>query len=133
MNRVKNVLVTVGGVVAVAAPAVVGAQVTSGPGFALNPSGSIWNVLNALYALFNQAIPYLIAIAVLFFLWGVLQYVINAADAEKRKAGQDAIIYGIIGIVVMLSFWGLVGFVQNSFGLGSGNNQITAPQLLTPQ
>ena len=43
-----------------------------------------------------------------------------SSDEEAKKKGRDRIIYGIIGLVVIIAIWGLVGVVRNSFGLNSG-------------
>jgi apolipoprotein N-acyltransferase len=98
----------------------------------LSGSGTIWNILDGIYALMGKAIPFLVAIAVLYFLFSALRFVMNADDAEKRKSGSDGMIYGIIGIVVMLSFWGLIGVILKSFGLEGGANSAVIPGLANP-
>lgn len=65
-------------------------------------------------------VPVIFAIAFVVFLWGVYTYFIaGAADEGKRKDGRTLILYGIIGFVIMLSVWGIVRLVQNTFGFGS--------------
>ncbi len=65
--------------------------------------------------LFNFALPVLIALGVLYFVWGVVQYFIGDSDEAKGK-GKDRIIYGIIGLAVIISVWGLVYIVTYTFG-----------------
>lgn len=67
----------------------------------------------------NIAVPILIAAAVLVFLWGVLKYILKAGDPEKRKEAQQTMIWGIIGIFVMVSIWGLVNILVRTFNLES--------------
>jgi len=80
--------------------------------------------------LFNQvlnwAVPTLIACAVVYFLYGVLQYVIMGDDEEKKEKAKSTILYGIVGIFVMVSVYGLVKLVQNTFGVGL--NDTNSPQ-----
>jgi len=64
----------------------------------------------------NALIPILLALGVVYFVWGVVQYVIGGSDEDKTK-GRDRIIYGIIGFVVILGLWGLVRIVITSFGI----------------
>lgn len=64
----------------------------------------------------------LIGFSVILFLWGVLKYV--AAEGDERQAGKDFMIWGIVGLFVILSIWGLVAILQNTFHLG-GNFDIT--------
>ena len=66
----------------------------------------------------NIIIPILVVLGVVYFVWGVVIYVISN-DEEAKKAGRDRMIYGIIGLVVIIAMWGLVGLVSNTFGLGS--------------
>jgi ABC-type thiamin/hydroxymethylpyrimidine transport system permease subunit len=65
---------------------------------------------------------------VVYFVWGVVQYVI-ASDEEAKKTGRNRMIYGIIGLVVIVSMWGLVGIVRQTFGLDSA---VVPPNITTP-
>ena len=66
-------------------------------------------------------VPVIFGIALVVFLWGVFTYFIaGATDETKRKDGRTLILYGIIGFVIMLSIWGLVNIIQNTFGLKGG-------------
>lgn len=69
----------------------------------------------------NSVIPVLIALGVVYFVWGVVSYVI-ASDEEAKKTGRDRIIYGIIGLAVIISVWGLVGILVKTF-VPTGNTQ----------
>lgn len=67
----------------------------------------------------NLIIPFLLGLAGLVFIWGVFQFITSAGDEEKRKSGRDFIIYGLVGFVIMVGFWGLVNILINVFGLGA--------------
>lgn len=69
----------------------------------------------------------ILAGAVIVFLWGVFQFVMSAGDDEARAKGRSHIIWGIIGIAVMVSVWGLVNFFTSSAALTGGTG--TAPAL----
>jgi hypothetical protein len=66
--------------------------------------------------LLNSIVPVLIALAVVYFVWGVVQFMINDSEEAKTK-GKNKIIYGIIGFAVIVGLWGLVDLVTNTFGL----------------
>ena len=68
-------------------------------------------------------IPLIIALAVLVFIWGVLKYVISKDDDTKKEA-RGVMIWGIIAIFVMVSVWGLVNLLGNTFSL---DKSITLP------
>lgn len=73
----------------------------------------------------KTVIPLLFAIAMVIFIWGVVQFVINGDDAEKKEKGRTFMIWGIIGLTVMVGMWGLVGVVARTFGI----NATVIPQL----
>lgn len=84
-------------------PFVANAQVTLG-----HTIGTISNIINAL-------IPIVLAIAVLVFFWGLAQYLLSAGDSEKRGQGINIMFMGIIVIFVMVSVWGIIAILQNTF------------------
>ena len=53
------------------------------------------------------------------FVWGVVQYVINADEESKKSKGKQFMIWGIIALTVMVSVWGLVKIVGDTFGIDS--------------
>ena len=65
----------------------------------------------------NSIIPLIFVLAVVVFVWGVVQYVMNADSDESREKGRQFMIWGIIGITVMLSVWGLVKILGGTFGI----------------
>ena len=77
-------------------------------------------------AILNTLIPIIIVLGVVYFIWGVVQYVISS-DEEAKKSGKNRMIYGIIGLVVIVGLWGLVNMVASTFGLNNTNVNVTAP------
>ncbi len=67
----------------------------------------------------STVIPLIFAIAVVIFIWGVVQFVINADDTEKKAKGRDFMIWGIIALTVMVGFWGLVKVMGATFGVNT--------------
>lgn len=67
----------------------------------------------------------IIGLAVLVFLYGLLQYIAGASSEAKRKEGLQFIVYGLIGFVVMLSMWALAGILGGTFNLPFGVPQIS--------
>ena len=104
------------------APAFASAQISGGVGDTVSLVG--W-----LISAFNIASGLILAAAVVFFLWGVFQYVKAGGDEDAQKEGRSHIINGIIGIAVMVSVWGLVNFFTRSAGLSNTVQQ--APALPT--
>lgn len=58
----------------------------------------------------------LIGLAVVWLVVSIVRYlIIGAADEEARKKGGLSILYGVIGLFVIFSIWGLVSLLTNSF------------------
>ena len=68
----------------------------------------------------TYAATLILSAAIVFFLWGVFQYVKAAGNEEAQKVGRSHIINGIIGIAVMVSVWGLVNFLTDTANLDTG-------------
>ena len=66
----------------------------------------------------HWVIPILITLAVIYFIWGVIQYTVST-DEEKKKKARGAIIQGLIGLFVIIAFWGIISVVVNTFGVGA--------------
>jgi hypothetical protein len=65
----------------------------------------------------NSFIPLIFTLAIVMFIWGVVQYVINPEQEEKRDKGRQFMLWGIIALAVMVSVWGLVNILGNTFGI----------------
>lgn len=75
----------------------------------------------------GSVIGLLFAVATAFFLYGVVQFLMNAEDQEKQAKGKAFMIWGIVALAVMFSVWGLVGVLQNTFDVKDS----TSPDLPT--
>lgn len=76
-----------------------------------------FSLLRTIKNFINQATPVLISAAVLYFIYGVVRFVI-AADADDKEKARGVVIQGIIGLFVIVSLWGLVFFIGNTVGVG---------------
>lgn len=52
-------------------------------------------------------IPFLYALAFLFFLFGVARFFFSESE-ENRKKGRDFALWGIFGFFILASVWGIV-------------------------
>jgi len=88
---------------------------------------SVEGIINwATCLLVKSVVPLLFALALVAFIWGVIQYYINPDNEEKRKKGKSFIIGGIIALFVMTSVWGIVTILRTTFKV-DGNNILTNP------
>lgn len=65
----------------------------------------------------NATIPLLLTLAMVVFIWGIIRFIYNADNEKERENGRMLIIYGLIGLFVIVSMWGLVKVLITTFGL----------------
>ena len=99
---------------------IAGAQIAQG-------ASTVSGLIAFLKDFLSTATVLILAGAVVYFLWNVFGYVMASGDETARKEKQSGIVYGIIGIAVMVSIWGLVNFLTSSAKLDTTTR--TAPSL----
>lgn len=63
-------------------------------------------------------LPFMLAIAVLSFVWGVVQMIMNPANEEAQTKGRTFILWGIIGLFVITAMYSLVAVIRRTVGFG---------------
>jgi hypothetical protein len=59
----------------------------------------------------NPIVSLMIGIAVVYFIWGVFQFVRNAESSEERKKGGMHMLYGSIGLFIMVTAYGILNLI----------------------
>ncbi len=63
-------------------------------------------------------VPVIFALAFLVFIYGVVKYLfISGGEETKRTEGRNFMLWGIIGMVVLFSVWGLVSILLSTLGI----------------
>ncbi len=78
------------------------------------------SIITSAKFLLDQLVVFLIALAVVWFIWNVIRYVMSN-DLEKKDTAKSQMIWGVVAIAVIISIWGLVALLQNIFGVSSGS------------
>jgi len=73
-----------------------------------------------------RIIPLMAAIAFLAFVLGVAKYIKSAGSEKDSKDSKNLLIWGIVGLFVMITIWGIVSFLKSEFGFGS---DVGVPQI----
>src|SRR5580698_9703470 len=83
---------------------------------ATNPAFSTF--LNAVVVqIVNPLILLLVAVAFIVFLWGVFEFIAHAGDEAKRSEGQQAILWGLVGLVIMFGAYGIINIAATTFNV----------------
>jgi hypothetical protein len=74
---------------------------------------SIDKIVSNITDLFITPIIYLlVSLAVMYFFWGLTIFILNADDLKQRTEGKNHMIWGIIGLFIIYSVWGIINFVD---------------------
>jgi uncharacterized membrane protein YidH (DUF202 family) len=65
----------------------------------------------------NPLISFLFALAVLFFLYGVLQFFLNRTNEEKRTSAKEHMIWGVIGMTIMMGVFAILNMVLSTLNI----------------
>lgn len=57
-------------------------------------------------------ISLLLVLATAVFLWGIVEYLWHTDSEEKQTQGKKHIVWGIVGLTVMIAVWGIVRAVS---------------------
>ena len=70
-------------------------------------------------------IPFIFGLALLMFIWGVFKFfILGGSDETKQEEGKQLILYSVVGLVVMVSIFGIVNLVANGFFSGTDRQNI---------
>ena len=59
----------------------------------------------------------LMALAVAYFLYGVMKFVRDQSSEYAQVEGKRHMVWGVVGIAIMVSVWGILNFI-NEFVIG---------------
>jgi TRAP-type C4-dicarboxylate transport system permease small subunit len=68
-------------------------------------------------AIINPLIELIALAAFVVFIWGVVDFIAGAANEEKRQKGQQHILWGLIGLVIIFGAKAIVTLLANTFGI----------------
>lgn len=63
----------------------------------------------------NPIILLLAAAAFVVFIWGIFEFVAHAGEETKRSEGRRAILWGLIGLVIIFGAYGIINLVISPF------------------
>ena len=86
-------------------------------------------LVNAGKTVLNSVVVSVFTLALIVFAWGVVKYLTAAGDAAKLKLARPFLWWGIIGLFVLESVWGLIKFIADELDIGNPETQGTIKPL----
>lgn len=68
----------------------------------------------------NSVVTLLSGAALATFIFGLVRLIGAQGDSNKRAEAKRWLVWGIIGMFVLVGLWGIVAFVSSTFGIGLG-------------
>ncbi len=65
----------------------------------------------------NPLILLAFAVALLVFFWGIFQFISSQTTDTNREEGKRKIFYGLFGMFIMISAYGLIRLILGTFGI----------------
>jgi hypothetical protein len=62
----------------------------------------------------NPVIALLFALALVYFFWGVTELIRGAEEDAARTKGQQHILWGLIGMLIMVGVGGIIAIIKNT-------------------
>jgi hypothetical protein len=78
------------------------------------------SLIGSVQELIEMVIPLVIALGLLFFIWGLVQFILASGNEEAKDEGKRRMVWGIIALFVIVSVWGLVGLLNQLTGIEQG-------------
>lgn len=80
----------------------------------------------------NPIILLLFAVATVVFIAGIIQFIATAKTDEGRSTGKRKLLFGLLGMFVMISAYGIIHLILGTFGITQSVNQHLTPTGETP-
>lgn len=62
----------------------------------------------------NPFIVFLLALALVYFLYGVFKFIRGFDNSTTREEGKKHMIWGVVGLAIMVSVYGLLNVVKST-------------------
>ncbi|MDD3693796.1 MAG: hypothetical protein PHC89_00115 [Candidatus Pacebacteria bacterium] len=67
----------------------------------------------------NPLIALAFAVALVYFVTGLFTFFKKESGSDSREKGKRHIVWGVIGMAVMISVFGIISFLTNTLGVGN--------------
>lgn len=71
---------------------------------------------NVITEIFNPLYKLAVGIAILYFLYGVFKFILDMNDPEKKNFGKSHLLWGTVGLFIILSVGGILKFFSQTLG-----------------
>jgi hypothetical protein len=62
------------------------------------------------------------SVGIFLFTWGLVVFLLKLDNPEERKKGVQHMLWGILGVFIMATVFGIINIITETFGLGDPTN-----------
>jgi len=91
------------------------------PAVAFGALGGLRNLLIEIYGILQLLDNLIFGIALVYFFWGVAQFILKSGEEKAREEGRKKMIWGLVALFVLVSWWGILLFMGSLVGVDPVN------------
>ena len=76
---------------------------------------TLTSIIGIFTNLAQAAVPILVMLALLFFFWGLADWLLNMSDTDKHKTGKQRMIWGLVALFAVASIGGIITILKTTF------------------
>lgn len=72
-------------------------------------------ILGTFVDILDRVVTFIMVLAVLGFVVGMIRFVYSAGDEKGRTAGKQTMVWGTLALFCMVAVWGIVRVIKTTF------------------
>ena len=85
------------------------------PALAFAAPANFSDLINIFINLISLTIPVIVSLALLYFFWGLANFILHTGGGKEQEEAKNVMVWGIIGLFVMISILGIVQLLEATF------------------
>ena len=78
------------------------------------------DLVGVFFELIQAALPVIVGMALLVFIWGLAKFIFRVGGDEKALAdGKKLMVWGLIALFILVSFWAIIAVFYRDLGFGT--------------
>lgn len=80
----------------------------------------------------DPAILVVFAAGFLLFIYGLVEFLVAINQGGDTTEGKNHMVWGIVGMLIMISVYGIIALLDNTFGLDIANPDVSRINNIAP-
>lgn len=72
----------------------------------------------------DPALRVVFTLGLFLFLWGVVEFLYKLSKGEVSSEGKNHMIWGLVGMLIMVSVYGIIALIVNTFDLRGASTDV---------